>query len=76
MLSFDSILVRLKGSYFSHKIKPSSGFRFHTGSIKRQHPRCCESQISSFDSILVRLKALEDAHLEGANLVSIPYWFD
>ena len=52
-------------------------FRFHTGSIKRAPETPAESEVESFDSILVRLKVeIADGFGKFQENVSIPYWFD
>ena len=55
---FDSILVRLKVDNFLNDLTVA-GFRFHTGSIKRNEKQLDQEDFmeKGFDSILVRLKA-------------------
>ena len=74
---FDSILVRLKVIFKMNKIGTLETFRFHTGSIKRRLPLFAHNhRISSFDSILVRLKVSMAVRISIRVRVSIPYWFD
>ena len=59
--SFNSTLVRLKDRWTSIGRRGTTGFQFHTGSIKGAR-RAGESQRgqSSFNSTLVRLKVCPD----------------
>ena len=58
LLSFNSIVVRLKGGHENWSDADYLGFQFHSGSIKSQRHRHFQRRIGRrFNSIVVRLKA-------------------
>ena len=76
-LSFNSILVRLKEMEDAWACVTAVEFQFHTGSIKRVAVLSQLPRLTSFNSILVRLKVSYGISTTAVVLsVSIPYWFD
>ena len=78
IVSFNSILVRLKALVEWVVVGGGTWFQFHTGSIKSLGDLVSFSVGEQcFNSILVRLKAkIRHLRLPVPYLVSIPYWFD
>ena len=81
---FDSILVRLKANpenaYSDRMINCT--FRFHTGSIKRLHPKLTQSYVKIRIPFRFHTGSIKSCDrnacisLIGEIRVSIPYWFD
>jgi len=72
---FNSTMVRLKECTCDYG-KYRDPFQFHNGSIKGVPPLAGMSDLSGFNSTMVRLKVGAGvSNLVGAT-VSIPQWFD
>ena len=73
MPSFNSIVVRLKGTRLYRGRGTGVEFQFHSGSIKREkNEASAKANAGSFNSIVVRLKGWGDADKIMPNPVSIP----
>ena len=75
-MSFDSILVRLKGGILAVADQLLASFDSILVRLKDPPLTGLGMPLNRFDSILVRLKDRRRLHRILRGLVSIPYWFD